>query len=219
MRIASSGWMCLCVMATSVVQAQATSAQAKSTSVAASATSEPSDGQMERPALERVFVDAQAGFWLPGPWTFNDSHTMSFGVGFEAGAQVIALNVQHHVYVTGALMLSPQTLEQYLGADASTLVMPSAGVRYINAAVCMHDRRGCPFAELNLGLAFEITSDDDEHHRPPQGAWTAGLAIGYRHRLSGNAHVGARLDFVYLDDGWTRELAWLSPTLFAGASL
>lgn len=169
------------------------------------------------PELEQFFVDGQASLWLPGFWTFDHNHTVSLQAGVEVGSQLLHL-WRHHLYLVGGLLISPQTLEQHRGGDAATFVTPWIGLRYIHDSLCTSDGSGCMFFELGTGLAFEITGDDDDVHHPPNGAVTALSGLGYRARLGEHTHLGARIDFAYLDDTWTSELAWITPTLFGGAS-
>jgi len=171
----------------------------------------------EGPELEQFFVEGQLSLWLPGPWTFDLSHTTSVQVGSEVGAEFLHL-WRHHFYVVGGVLISPQALEQRRGADAATIVTPWVGLRYVSDSFCSHDGKGCAFAEAGTGLTFEITGDDGEDHHPPNGAWTALFGLGYRQRLGAHAHFGARIDFAYLDDAWSSELAWFTPTIFGGSA-
>lgn len=169
------------------------------------------------PELERFFVEGQLSLWLPGAWTFDHNHTTSLQLGVEGGVQVMHL-WRHHLYAVGGLTVSPQTLEQHLGAQFSTLFTPWIGMRYLNDWFCSQSGAGCGFVEVGLGLTFEITDEASAGHHSPMGAWTVLSGLGYRHRLGSHGHLGARLDFAYLDDRWANVLAWITPTLFGGTS-
>jgi len=167
--------------------------------------------------VERGFVVAGAGLWVPAFGSFHTYHQTSFDYGVEAGFRFASIQGQHHLYVVAGLSYSPQLLDPtYYGYDnrSTSLLVGYAGIRYIPDATCTPDGMGCLFFELRLGLVFE-SADDRSGHAGPKGDPVFLPGIGYRFRFGRSFQVGVRADISYTEE-YDYDLGWLEFGAFLG---